>query len=77
MEAVPELFVKAPPLEIPVPFNDSASVAALVNEKPFKSRTAPLVTEVPKPVVPNGPAVLTDDETPNFNVPTPTVVVPV
>ena len=71
-----ELFVKAPPLEIPVPFNESASVAELVNEKPFKSRAAPLVTVVPEPVVPNGPAVLTDDETPNFNIPALTVVSP-
>ena len=52
-------------------------MAALVNEKPFKSSTAPLETVVPEPVVPNGPALLTVDEAPNFNVPTLTVVVPV
>ena len=60
-----------------MPFNESASVAELVNEKPFKSSTAPLVTVVPEPVDPNGPEVLEDDETPNFNIPTLTVVVPV
>ena len=51
-------------------------MAALVNEKPCKSRTAPLVTVVPVPVVPKGPAVLTVDETPKANVPALTVVSP-
>ena len=68
--------VKAPPLDIPVPFNDNASVAELVNEKPFKSRAALLETVIPPLEVPNGPAVLTDDETPKANVPALTVVSP-
>ena len=70
------MLVKAPPLDIPVPTNDSASVAESVNEKPFKSSTAPLATVVPEPVVPNGPAVLTDDDAPKANTPVLTVVSP-
>jgi len=57
-----------------VPFKVSASAVASVN--PFKSRAAPVVTVVPKPIVPNGvfaplPAA------PSFNVPTLIVVKPV
>src|SRR5205823_4915641 len=49
---VAELFVIAPPAEIPVPFKVSAS--AVPSVKPFKSRAAPEATVVPAAVVPSG-----------------------
>jgi hypothetical protein len=77
VEDVPLVFIRAPPLEIPVPFNVNASVAKDVSEKPFISKTPPEETVVPV-VDPNGPVVEDVDETPNFNVAFAlTVVVPV
>ena len=63
-----------PPDEIPVPFKVKASVVLKV--KPFKSRTAPPVTEVPAAVVPNGPLV-PSPVAPNLTVPALIVVRPV
>jgi hypothetical protein len=64
--AVAELFVKAPPLEIPVPFRVSASDVPKVN--PLRSSAAPDVTEVPEPVVPRG-VLVASPLAPSFNVP--------
>jgi len=66
--------VRAPPLEIPVPFKVRAS--AVAKEKPFKSRTAPELTVVPAPVVPNG-VLLPLPAAPRSNVPALIVVAPV
>lgn len=74
--AAPE-FIKAPPLDTPVPLTVRASVALDVNENPFKSILAPLETTVPAPVVPRGPLKLELLETPSFNVPSLIVVKPV
>ncbi len=77
VEAVPELLTKAPPLEMPVPFNVNDSVADDVNEKPFISKTPPELTVVPV-VEPNGPVVPEVELTPSLNVaPLLIVVVPV
>ena len=77
VEPVDELFIKAPPLVIPVPFNVIGSLAELVNEYPLRSRTAPAVTDVVPAVVPRGPAVDNAEDTPSFNVPALIVVPPV
>ena len=69
-----ELFVNAPPDVMPVPFNVNTS--AVPSEKPFKSRTAPAVTEVPAPVVPSG-VFVPPPAAPSFNVPALIVVKPV
>ena len=68
VDAVPEALISAPPLEIPVPFIVIDSVAELVSEKPFMSRTPPDVMVVPFPVVPNGPEEDEVDEIPNLSV---------
>ena len=70
------LLVKAPTLETPVPLMVNASVATDVSEKPFISKLAPEETVVAPETSPKGP-VADDDETPNFKVPTLTVVNPV
>ena len=78
VEGVAPVLVKAPaaaPVS-PEPFNVIALVAPLVNENPFKSRTAPELTVVVPAVVPSGPAVETVDEAPSFKVPPETVVPP-
>ena len=75
--AVPPLLMRAPFDEIPVPFKVNASVAEEVNEKPFKSNTAPEVTETPPAFDPKGPDEPKVDETPNFNVPAVIEVAPV
>ena len=54
MELVPLIFRKAPPDEIPVPFNVRASTPTEI--LPWISRAAPLVTEVPAAVVPRAVA---------------------
>src|SRR6266496_1745101 len=69
---VPELFIKAPLFETPVPLIVSAS--AVESVIPFRSSAAPLLTLVPPPVVPNGvfpplPAA------PSFNIPPFSIVV--
>jgi hypothetical protein len=56
---------------------ESASVAAAVNENPFRSSDAPLATVVPAAVVPSGPDVLSVDDAPNLSVPALIVVAPV
>ncbi|MNY18034.1 hypothetical protein D3C86_1513870 [compost metagenome] len=68
VDVVPKLFTSAPPFEMPVPFKVTASVAALVNEKPFISNTAPELTVVPAEAVPKGPEVFVVEEMPSFNV---------
>ena len=77
MAAVAAPLVKAPPFNIPVPFRESASVAAPVRENPFISSAAPNATDVPPPVVPKGPLVATAEEAPSFSVPAEIVVTPV
>lgn len=68
VDAVPDPLIKAPPLEIPVPFNVIDSVAELVSENPFISSAPPDVMVVPLPVVPKGPEEDEVDEIPSFNV---------
>ena len=68
VEAVTLVLIRAPPLEIPVPFNVNASVAVEVKEKPFMSNMPPELTVVPAPVVPSGPLALVVELTPNFRV---------
>ena len=70
---VATLLVSAPAAAIPVPFRVSGSAVPRV--KPFKSRTAPVVTEVAPPTVPSGVLVL-PPFAPNFRVPALTVVNP-
>ena len=70
------LFVKAPTLETPVPLMVNGSVALDVSEKPFISKLAPEETVVAPETFPKGP-VAAVDETPSFNVPVLTVVIPV
>jgi hypothetical protein len=67
-DAVKLEFVKAPPPEIPPPFNVKDSVAEEFNEYPFISSTPPELTVVPAAVVPNGPELLDVEEVPSFNV---------
>ena len=63
--------VKAPPFEIPVPFNVNGS--ATLSVFPFKSNTPPVLTTVPPAAVPRG-VVLSAS---NINVPALIVVTPV
>jgi hypothetical protein len=77
VDGVEELFVNAPKPPTPVPLMERASVAADVNENPFRSSDAPLATVVPAAVVPSGPEVLSVDDAPNASVPALIVVAPV
>ena len=78
VDAVEELLVNAPKPPTPVPVIERASVAADVNENPFRSSDAPVAeTVVPPAVVPSGPDVESVEDAPNFKVPALTVVVPV
>jgi hypothetical protein len=52
VDAVPELLISAPPLEMPVPFNVSGSDVPKVN--PLRSSTPPKDTLVPETAVPSG-----------------------
>ena len=75
--AVEEVFIIAPPLEIPVPFIVSASALVVPIDCPFKSNTAPDVILTPPAFVPKGPLVVTLEDAPNFIVPALIVVRPV
>ena len=66
---VPLEFIRAPPLEIPVPLIVNPSVADEVSENPFISKTPLEVIDVPAPVVPNGPLLLAVELAPNLKVP--------
>ena len=69
MELVPEMFRRAPPLEIPVPFKVRASAPTVI--PPWISKAAPEVTLVPAAVVPKAVACWM------FKMPALTVVSPV
>lgn len=71
---VPEVFIKAPPEEIPVPFMVSPS--AVTRVKPFKLSTAPELTVVAPAVVPIGVLEPLPDA-PKTRVPAEIVVIPV
>ena len=62
-----DVLVKAPPLEIPVPFNVNGSA---FGEIPFKSKHAPELTTVPVPIAPKAATLF------NFKVPSLIVVIP-
>jgi len=72
--AATPLFNKAPPVETPVPFRERPSVDPKV--KPFRSRAAPEVTDVPLVVVPNGVFVFVP-VAPSLRIPELIVVAPV
>ena len=79
VEAAAPVLVNAPAGDEanPVPFKATALEAALVNENPLRSSTAPEATVVTPAVVPRGPAVETVEDAPSFNVPALMVVAPV
>ena len=77
VDPVPEVLIRAPPDEIPVPLIVNASVAVDVSEKPFISNTAPELTDVPAAFVPRGPEALDVELAPKLNVPLLIVVAPV
>ena len=72
-EALPPVFVRAPPDKTPVPRREIAS--AVLKENPFKSKVAPLLTTAEAAVVPKGPLV-PSPLAPSFNVPALIVVKP-
>jgi hypothetical protein len=78
VDTVPDPLMSEPPLEIPVPFNVRDSVAELVSEKPFMSRTAPDEIVVPSLLAPSGPEAEMEEDAPRINLAFVfTVVVPV